>query len=68
MNRFWHFERRHAWILLGFYLAGVALSLLALLPGSISGHGDTLGRSFAAAFGAFSWFRGHCDKTTHVFS
>jgi hypothetical protein len=49
-----HFERRHGWILLGFYLVSVALSLLVLLPGSISGHGDTLGRSLAAAFGAFS--------------
>jgi drug/metabolite transporter (DMT)-like permease len=51
---FRHFERRHGWILLGFYLVGVALSLVVLLPGSISGHGDTFSRSLAAAFGAFS--------------
>ena len=49
-----HFERRHGWILLGFYLGALGLSLLVLLPGSISGHGDTLGRSLAAALGAFT--------------
>ena len=49
-----HFERRHGRILLGFYLVSVSLSLLVLLPGSISGHGDMLGRSVAAALGAFS--------------
>ena len=51
---FRHFERRHGWIFLGFYLVSAALSLLVLLPGSLSGHGDTLGRSLAAALGAFS--------------
>jgi hypothetical protein len=54
MKRFAHFERRHGWIFLGFYLVSAALSLLVLLPGSISGHGDTLARSLTAAVGAFT--------------
>jgi len=54
VKRFSHFERRHGFIFLGFYLAAVALSLLVLLPGSISGHGDTMSRSIAAALGSFS--------------
>ena len=51
---FSHFERRHGWILLVFYVVSAVLSLLVLLPGSISGHGDTMGRSIAATLGAFS--------------
>ncbi|MBU6401491.1 MAG: hypothetical protein KGS61_14335 [Verrucomicrobia bacterium] len=44
----------HWWILLGFYGAFTALSLLLLLPGSLTGHGDTLARSLAASVGSFS--------------
>jgi len=54
MKLFSHFERRHGWILLGFYVVSVVLSLLVLLPGSLSGRGDSLSRSIAAALGAFS--------------
>jgi hypothetical protein len=49
-----HFERLHLKIFLGFYLAFVALSLVALVPGSWSGHGDTMERSLLAAFGCFT--------------
>jgi hypothetical protein len=39
---------------LGFYLVFAGLTLLALLPGNLSGHGDSLDRTVAAAIGAFS--------------
>jgi len=48
------FTKMRLRILLGFYVAFAALSLLLLLPGSLSGHGDTLTRSLAASVGSFS--------------
>lgn len=55
MKRMFHrFTKAHLWILLGFYIAFAALSLLLLLPGSLSGRGDTLTRSLTASVGSFS--------------
>lgn len=55
MKRISHrFTKRHLWILLGFYIAFAALSLLLLLPGSLSGHGDPLTWSLTASLGSFS--------------
>ena len=53
-SAFRRFTKPHFWILLGFYIAFAGLSLLLLLPGSLSGHGDTLPRSLTAAVASFS--------------
>ena len=48
------FTKKHLWILVGFYITSTALSLVLLLPGSLSGHGDTLARSLTVSLVSFS--------------
>jgi len=47
-----YFSRLHGRIFLGFYLVFAVLAFLVLLPGSLSGHGDSLGLSVAASVAA----------------
>jgi hypothetical protein len=49
-----YFTRLHGKIFLWFYLVFAILTLLVLLAGSLSGHGDSLGRSVAVSIGAVS--------------
>lgn len=51
---FSQFSLLHAKVFMGFYGGFALLAFLALLPGSLSGRGDSLGHSLLAAIGSFS--------------